>query len=154
MLVLAVASWGLLGAFQNINHWQGTLGAITAATSMVTFEGGAEKWQATSSPIIVWMGALFIVMSKLSAGVFCIIGASKMWLNRNNNEQTFKRAKQIAIIGCGIALFMLFFGFVVIAETWFELWRSDAMRGPVLDSAMRYAGLIGLIALFVNMKDE
>ena len=49
---------------------------------------------------------------------------------------------------------MLFTGFIVIAESWFELWRSDVMRGPVLDSAFRYGGMIALIAVFVAVKEE
>lgn len=48
----------------------------------------------------------------------------------------------------------LFGGFVVIAESWFELWRSEAMRGPVLESAFRYCGLIALIAVFVATNDN
>lgn len=56
--------------------------------------------------------------------------------------------------GCAIAVTMLLGGFIVIAETWFELWRSDVMRGPVLGSAFRYAGLITLIALFVATRDD
>lgn len=49
---------------------------------------------------------------------------------------------------------MLFGGFIVIAETWFELWRSEVMRDPVLGSAFRYAALMLLIALFVANKDD
>nr|MDA3933179.1 DUF2165 family protein [Gammaproteobacteria bacterium] len=61
---------------------------------------------------------------------------------------------EIALTGCMIAVIMLFGGFIVIAESWFELWRSDVMRGPVLESAFRYGGMIMLIALFVATKDE
>ena len=49
---------------------------------------------------------------------------------------------------------MLFSGWIVIAETWFELWRSEVMREAALDAAFRYCGMIGLIALFVGMHDE
>ena len=55
--------------------------------------------------------------------------------------------------GCGIFAIMLFGGFTVLAEAWFELWRSDAMRGPVLDTAYRYLGSILLIELFVGSKE-
>ena len=41
---------------------------------------------------------------------------------------------------------MLFGGFNVLAEDWFQLWPSDAMRGPVLDTVYRYLGSILLIA--------
>ena len=75
-----------------------------------------------------------------------------MWQNRSDGA-AFKQAKQLALSGCGIAIMMLFLGFVVVAESWFELWRSEVMRGPVLDSAFRYAGMIGLVALLVATED-
>ena len=154
LLVASVALWGFVGAFGNITDWNGTLGAVGAATSMATFEGGADSWRATSSPIIIWLGALFIMLSKTAAGILCLLGAQQMLVARNAGAQDFAKAKEIAIAGCGVAVFMLFTGFIVIAESWFELWRSDVMRGPVLDSAFRYGGMICLIALFVSMRDE
>ena len=154
LLVLTVCLWGLVGAFHNVSDWDGTTSAVGAVTSMVTFDGGPERWQATSSPSVIWAGALFITMSKVLAGILCLAGAVSMWLQRQSDAVTFAGAKKLALVGCAIAVIMLFGGFIVIAESWFELWRSDAMRGPVLDSAFRYGGMIALIALFVGMNDE
>lgn len=153
-LVLMVSLWALVGAFHNIASWSGTIQAVEAATSMVTFEGGAESWQATSNPVIVWGGALFIILSKLAAGILCAIGALRMWQTRASDSVIFIKSKEIALVGCAVAVAMLFGGFIVVAESWFELWKSDAMRGPVLDSAFRYGGMIALIALFVTSRDD
>ncbi len=38
------------------------------------------------------------------------------------------------------------------AESWFELWRSEAM-GTVLSAALRYGSMIALIAIFVATPD-
>ncbi len=154
LLVVGVALWGGVGAFGNVMDWNGTLGAVGAATSMATFDGGAEHWKATSFPIVLWLGALFIMLSKAIAGVMSVLGAQRMWAARNGDASAFAAAKEIALAGCGVAIFMLFVGFIVIAESWFELWRSDVMRGPVLDSAFRYGGMIALIAIFVGMRDD
>ena len=154
LMVLTVASWGFVGAFYNVLDWSGTTGSVAAATSMSTFEGGAESWQATVNPAVVWAGAVFIAGSKLVAGLLCLMGALKMWGARKEAAATFMASKELALVGCAIAVIMLFGGFIVIAESWFELWRSDAMRGPVLDSAFRYAGMITLIAIFVGMKED
>ncbi len=154
LLVLSVALWALAGAFQNLVYWDETIGAVTVATSMSTFEGGAESWQATSSPIVIWIGALFIVISKIAAGVLCTLGAYKMWNARRGESTAFSAAKELALVGCAVALFMLFGGFIVVAETWFEMWRSEALRSASLESAFRYGGLITLIALFVGMRDR
>lgn len=154
LLIVTVALWALAGAFQNIHDWDGTIGAVKAATSMATFEGGADSWQATSNPIVIWTGALFIMLSKVMAGVMCGIGALRMWQARESDMVTFATSKELALAGCAIAVIMLFGGFIVVAETWFELWRSEVMRGPVLDSSFRYGGMIMLISLFVATKND
>ncbi len=153
-LVSSVALWGLVGAFGNVSDWGSTMGAVGAATSMATFDGGAESWKATSNPAVIWLGALFIMLSKTAAGLLCMTGASRMWAARKGDAASFAKAKELALAGCAVAVFMLFTGFIVIAESWFELWRSDVMRGPVLASAFRYGGMISLIALFVAARDD
>ena len=153
-LIASVALWGFVGASGNVMDWGGTMGAVGAATSMVTFDGGAESWKATSNPAVIWAGALFIMLSKVTAGILCALGAGKMYAAREGDAPTFAKAKELALAGCAIAVFMLFAGFIVIAESWFEMWRSDVMRGPVLDSAFRYGGFIALIGLFVAAKDD
>ena len=154
VLVFGVVLWGGVGALHNVMDWQGTLGAVRATTSMSTFADGAAGWQATSSALVVWAGALFIVMSKLISAGFCLSGMRHMWRARFDSQAAFQKAKAHALTGCAVALFMLFVGFIVIAESWYELWRSDVMRGPVLESAFRYAGLIGITALLIAVQDE
>ena len=153
ILILTVALWGFMGALHNLMDWSGTLGAVGAVTSMATFDGGAEAWQATSNPILIWLGAVFIFASKLATGILCSLGAIRMWRIKETNSAAYHAAKSMALTGCAIAVIMLFGGFIVMAESWFELWRSESMRGPVLQSAFRYAGMIALIALFVASKD-
>lgn len=154
ILVWTVALWAFLGSLHNILDWNGTFGAVSAVTSMATFDGGSDSWQATSHPIILWAGALFIVLSKIAAAIMCSIGGFKMWQAKAQTSNNFNQAKEIALAGCAVLLIMLFGGFIVIAESWYELWRSDVMRGPVLETAFRYAGMISLIAIFVASKDD
>jgi predicted small integral membrane protein len=153
ILVLSVAAWGLVGVFGNILDWNGTTEAVGAATSMATFEGGADDWRATSNLAIILAGALFIVSFKSACAILCLAGAWQMWTARAGDAAAFAKAKTLALAGCAVAIFMLFFGWIVIAESWFELWRSEAMREAALDAAFRYCGIIGLIALFVGMHD-
>lgn len=152
-LIITVVLWGFFGALGNILHWDETRGAVAAVTSMVSFEGGAESWQATSNPVVIWLGALFIMLSKLSAGILCALGAGRMWYSRNGSATDFAAAKRIALAGCGIAVIMLFGGFIVIAESWFELWRTESMSA-VLTAAVRYASMIALIGIFVATNDD
>lgn len=154
LLVVTVALWGLTGAFGNLTDWDGTLGAVGAVTSMTTFEGGAESWKATTNPAAQWLGALFIMLSKLATGVMCSMGAWRMWQAQSGDAASFAAAKEIALAGCAVTVIMLFGGFIVAAETWFELWRSEVFGVAVLSAAFRYGGMIMLIAVFVGMKDD
>jgi len=54
-LIVTVMLWGLVGALGNALNWGETLDSVVAVTSMTTFEGGAESWQATSSPVVMWL---------------------------------------------------------------------------------------------------
>jgi len=75
-LIGTVVLWGFFGVLGNVLGLEQTLGAVSAVASMGTFEGGAESWQATSNPVVIWLGALFIILSKLSTGVLCAVGAA------------------------------------------------------------------------------
>ncbi len=153
-LVLSVALWALFGSIGNITDWTGTTGAVSATTSMATFDGGAEIWRATTNPAIVLLGALFIVGFKALCAALCFVGAWQMWTARTADSAAFSASKKWALTGCGVAVFMLFAGWIVVAETWFELWRSEVLRDVALGSAFRYAALIALIALLVGANDD
>ncbi len=154
ILVALVAVWAFLGAAFNILHWGETVGAVRATATMATFDGGAENWRATSSPVVIWLGAMLIPALKTTAGLCCLIGAGRMWAARKDDAPTFAAAKTLALSGCAIAMILLFGGWIVIAETWFELWRSDALRDVALQSAFRYGAMIMLIALFVGARED
>ena len=152
-LIAIVAMWAFSSALQNVMDWQSTIEAVIATTSMVTVEGGVSSWKATSEPFVAWAGALFILLSKVLAGILCAVGALKMWTAHKHNLAAFKQAKDIALTGCIVAIIMLFGGFIVVAEGWFELWRSEVLRAPVIESAFRYGCMISLIALIVASPD-
>ena len=154
LLILSIAMWALLGALGNVVDWAGTTGAVEAATSMSTFDQVPASGRATSNPTFILLGALFITLFKIATGAFCLLGAWQMWLARAADAAAFAKAKTYALTGCGVAMLMLFAGWIVIAETWYELWRSPVMLEPVLGSAFRYCGTIGVIALFVGAREE
>lgn len=154
MLAASVALWGLLGAAGNILGWNATLGAVAAVTSMSTFPGGSGRWQATTNVWIILAGALFITIAKIGCGLLCLDGGWSMWSARKADAPAFNAAKAKVLAGCAVAIFMLFTGFLIIGEGWFEMWRSDALREQSAEGAFRYAGMIALIALFIAARDE
>lgn len=154
LLVLSVAAWGLLGGVGNLADWKGTTEAVAGVTSMVTFEGGAERWQATTSPVVVISGALFITFSKIVAGLLCVVGGWRMWVARGGDAAAFAKARSIALTGCAVAVFMLFAGFIVVGDGLFEFWRNDALGEKTGSTAFRYGGMIAMIAIFVGARED
>ncbi len=153
-LIIVAALWGYVGALGNVLDWNQALGAVAAVTSMSTFEGGSDSWQAMTSPLLSWLGALFIVSGKLATAVLCTVGAMRMWRSRSSSADDFVEAKQFALTGCAVGAIMLFGGFLVIGESWFELWRAEGLIRFALTDAFRYGGMLILIAIFVGQKDE
>ena len=92
-LVLSVALWGILGARGNIADWKGTTGAVAAVTSMSTFAGGADRWEATTNPVVILAGAVFIVLFKVTTALMCLFGAWRMAAHRTSDAEAFGRAK-------------------------------------------------------------
>jgi predicted small integral membrane protein len=154
LLVLSVALWGLLGSLGNIEDWTGTTGAVRAVASMSGFPGGAERWQATTNPLVITAAAVFIVLFKLAVAGLSLTGAWRMWGSRKGDRETFGSAKTLALAGCAVAVLGLFGGWIVVGEGWFEFWRSDALREPAGGAAFRYGGFIALIALMVGSRDD
>jgi len=153
ILVAAVAAFGFLGGVFDLINWPSTVGSVTAVTSMSSWEGGAASWKAVSSTPLSWLGAVWIVGGYLTAAALCFVSVARMWSARNASGTEFVAAKALALAGCGVFAVMLFVGFTVVAEGWFELWRSNALGGLVLNTAYRYLGSILLIALFIAGKD-
>ena len=153
MLILSVAAYCFLGLIDNIFDWSHTLQSIGGVVSMTTLEGGGHWRQATSNPAIIIGGAVFIILFKIVAGSACLVGAWRMWGMRRADDATFARAKALALVGCGVAMFGVYVGWTVIGEQMFEMWRSH-LFAPSANTAFRYGGSIALIAIFVGMREE
>ena len=154
MLILTVGIWSFIGAFGNLDNWHGVVASVKSTTSMSTWPGGDEDWRATNNPILIYVGAAMIPVAKLLSGILCFAGARRMWSARAASGRAFELAKTLSLAGCGIALLMLFAGWIVIADTWFQGWRSETLRNSALGTAFRYVGFVGLIALFVAIRDD
>lgn len=153
LLIVLVALWGLIGAAGNFSHINIAYAAVESVTLMPTFPADAAPPWRTASPIVVWAGVALLVAGKLGAAVFCSIGAASMVRQRCANAETFQHAKRYALLGCALAVAMLFGGFVVIGETLYAMFRhpEHVQAGA---AAFRYGGFIALIMIFVGQSDR
>jgi predicted small integral membrane protein len=151
-LVFLVALWGLIGAAGNLSHLGFTYDAVEGVTTMPWFpEGAGPPWR-TGNPAVVWLGVALIVSGKLAALALCGWGTFALWRARGGDAETFRRAKRWAILGCGLAVAMLFGGFTVLGETMFLMFRDPEIVHAG-EGAWRYGGFIALIMIFVAQED-
>ena len=154
LLAALVAFWGLMGAMSNFSALGAAYTYVEMVTSMAAFEemmGSAPPWQ-TTSPVIIWAGVALIVLGKLGALSFCSIGTFKMVKARGEDQATFAKAKSWAVLGCGLAVAMLFGGFTVIGETMYLMWVFPD-REHSAAAAWRYGGFIALIMIFLAQPE-
>ena len=79
----------------------------------------------------------------------------QLWKVRNTTAEAFNAAKTIGLVGAAICMFMLFFGFVVISGSYFELWRDlETMGYEAHVYAFIYFGFIGIMALFIAQPEN
>lgn len=154
LLALAVALWGLLGGLANLANYEEGRQSVQSVVSMETLPESAVADRTSSpNPMMVTAGFAFIWVFKLIGGVLCLVGAARMWSTRSPTDTAkFERAKRWAISGCGVLLFMLFFGFSLIAVGPFKLYLSPLVSAVEL--AALFAAQIGIVMLFLNQKES
>jgi predicted small integral membrane protein len=64
----------------------------------------------------------------------------------------FNAAKGPAIGGLAAGFGLFFVGFLVVGGEWFQMWQSQTWNGQ--EAAFRFAASIGLVLIFVSLKDD
>jgi predicted small integral membrane protein len=154
VLIVLVGLWGLLGGIGNLVNYAGGHAAVVAVMSRegVPFAPGGP-FVAVTQPALTHLGYAVIWAGKLASALVCLWGAARLWRLRSMPAAEFNAAKPIALAGCGIALVMLFGGFVVVGGSYFGMWSTE--RGQLSSTiATQFITAIGIIALFVAVPDQ
>lgn len=152
LLALAVALWGLLGGLGNFSNYNDGMRSVESVLSMETLpESALPDGPNEPSRLLVTLGYAFIWGLKLIGGAFCLVGAILMWKSRKSGVSDFADAKRWAISGCGVLIFMLFFGFSLVAIGPFKLYLSPLVSAVEL--AALFVAQIGVVMLFLNQRE-
>lgn len=152
LLVALVALWGLIGFMGNLAKLDVAYEAVQSVTTMPAFEAGEGPPWATDNPVVIWLGVALIVAGKAAPLLFCGWGAIAMLQTVRADPARFREAKRWAVLGCGLALALLFGGFVVIGEMFFLMFMDPGSEQAAA-AAFRYGGFIALIMIFVSQED-
>jgi len=150
-LVAGMALLLTIITLNNILTPAATYGAVAAALSMATtFRHPMEIWRAITSPALLWIIAVLIIICEAIGALLCWLGVARLWPARRSATQ-FNLAKSTALIGLTFVAAVYFFGWLVIANEWFGMWQSTKMN--VLPDAFRLFGEAMLIAIWLNSPD-
>lgn len=121
LLVFSIAAWALVNAVGNIMFYDDWLKVVAHVMSVenVQYDGQASG-RAMNSPVLHTIGYAFIYIPKFITGILCLLAVGDMWKARNSLAPIFDRAKQRFYLGCGVSMFMLIFGFLVVAGGMFS----------------------------------
>jgi predicted small integral membrane protein len=148
VLTGAVGLCGLLTGIDNIVDYPTNLADVQHVLSMDMLPH--------SSPLLgraITSAALqrelydLIIGTELVYGALCLLGAIGLAMGR-----VADRAKDLAMLGLGLGFTLYIFGFLIVGGEWFQMWQDGPWNGQ--ESAFRFAGMIGIVLLFVALPEE
>jgi predicted small integral membrane protein len=150
-LVAGMALVMTITTLNNILMPTATYGAIAAALSMATtFQNPMEIWRAITSPALLWIIAVLIILCEAIGAILCWMGVARLWGARRSAAQ-FNQSKSMASLGLIWVGTFYFIGWLVIANEWFGMWQSTKMN--VLPDAFRLFAEALLITLWLNTAE-
>jgi len=154
VLTIFVSLLGIFYATQNIVNFDAAYGVISAVASMEGHNYYTNAFgPAITSPLLIYITMALIIAGEYLVGLLAAKGALDMWQARAAKADAFNAAKKFAILGAGMALVIWFGFFTVIGGAYFQMWQTD-LGNSSLEGAFQLVGSIGLVLLFINMKDE
>jgi predicted small integral membrane protein len=116
------------------------------------FPSSTLTWRAITSPGLHHAAYAVIIGFELLGGVLCVAGAWRLWQARLADAVHFNAAKDMAIAGLVSGFTLWFFGFMIVGGEWFQMWQSQTWNGQ--EAAFRFIGCIGLVLIFLALRDD
>jgi predicted small integral membrane protein len=133
---------------------------LESAYSVVSFvvSGAEQPYYKILGPTVssTWLTylALFTIMAgELAVGVLGLLGAGRMFKERNGSSENFSAAKTTAI-SAGVLGMLVFYGFfIVIGEGYFHMWQTDTGLASV-EGAFRYGTVCAVLMFYIATKND
>ena len=154
LLSLSVALLCLFYGLQNLANLDQALGAVAYVIGNVDHAVYPETFGPTlTAPWAAKLGLAVILLGEFSAGLMALKGSWDLFQTRHGDGDTFSAAKRWSVAACGVAMLTWFGLFHAIGGALFQQWQTQA-GDQSLAGAAWYAGLIGIIALYISLTDD
>jgi predicted small integral membrane protein len=152
LLVFAIAFYYTLVVLNNTTDYNSNFQFIRHVLMMdSTFPNNRGMWRAINSPSIHTFFYITIIAWESITMILCWWGGIKLARAAKASAATFHRAKNIAILGLTLSLFMWFVAFLTIGAEWFLMWQSPTWNGQ--EAAFRMFATVGIVLLLLVVKD-
>ena len=154
ILAVFVAAFCLMYALQNLVNLQAAYGFVALMAGMENHLAYPESFgPSVKAPALIWLMLWIIISLEVLAGAAAAKGAFDMWMARDADPAEFKKAKTLAMLGCGVAVIIWFGIFSAIGGAYFQMWQTEAGVG-VNHQAFWFSVQMGLIWLILASPDE
>jgi predicted small integral membrane protein len=149
VLIGAVGFCGLLTGFDNIIDYPTNLTVVQHVISMDMLPRSSPLLhRAITSAALQRAAYDIIIAAELLYGALCVLGAIQLLTSRAPSART----KELALAGLGLGFALYVFGFLIVGGEWFQMWQAGEWN--MQEAAFRFAGMIGLVLIFVALPDE
>jgi len=153
LLTLTVSAAGATIVLHNIVDYRLALKYVRHVMSMDTiFPDSKNNFRAVTSPTAHHASLNLIILTEALMAWFCGLGGVRMLRALRADAQTFHEAKRPGLFGLLLGLLLWFFGFQVVAGSWFEMWMSKEYNG--LPDATRLTNYIAAVLTFVSLRND
>jgi len=152
VMSLVLALFCLLVAFDNLADYGTNYLFVQHVLSMdTTFPGNALIYRAVTTPVLWQIAYALIIAAEGATGILFLAGAFRMFQMRDARGVVFNESKALFFAGATLAFLVWFFGFMVVAGEWFDMWQSQTWNGQ--EAAFRfYMAVLGVL-IFVALPD-
>jgi predicted small integral membrane protein len=151
--VAAVALYIALVSFGNVTDYWTNFAFVTNVLDMNDVQDGAAiRWRAATSPGLHQLAYLAIIVTETAVAALTWAGVFTMLRARKSSAQTFRRAKNWAIIGLALGFLLFEGGFIAIGGEWFGMWRAPS-NADAVPSAFRIAVTMLGVLIYVSLED-
>jgi len=152
LLVFSVAIFYTLVVMNNTTDYNSNYQFVRHVLMMdSTFPGNHGMWRAINSPALHTAFYITIIAWEALTMILCWWGGARMAAAAGSAE-AFSRAKNLAIFALTLGLLQWSIAFLSVGGEWFLMWQSKSWNGQ--DAAFRMFTVIGVVLLFVSLKDE
>jgi predicted small integral membrane protein len=152
VLVLAVGSWALVIAFDNVVDYDGNWQFVRHVLAMDTvFPGNTLKYRAITSEPLQTLGYWLIIATEWTMGALCMAGAARLFAARRERRR-YIAAKPLAAAGLVLVFLLYYVGFVIVGGEWFCMWQSPIWNGQ--QKAFMFLGAAMLVLIVLLMRED